>query len=76
MQVRAIGLNPIDALYVARPADKPGRVVGSDFAGVIDKVGSQVSKWKVGDRVAGFLQGGMYRAMNFPKRSLIYMIVN
>ncbi|KAF9484541.1 GroES-like protein [Pholiota conissans] len=57
VKVRAIALNPIDALYVARPADKPGRVVGSDFAGVIDKVGSQVSKWKVGDRVAGFLQG-------------------
>lgn len=48
----------MDPLYVAHPADMPGRVVGSDIAGTVDKVGKNVDLWKVGDRVAGLLQGG------------------
>lgn len=55
----SVALNPVDSLYVAHPADKPGRVVGSDIAGVVDKVGNGVVDWKVGDRVAGLLQGGV-----------------
>jgi len=35
----------------------PGRVVGSDISGTVDKVGENVTQWSVGDRVAGFLQG-------------------
>jgi len=31
--------------------------VGSDIAGTVDKVGENVTQWKVGDRVTGFLQG-------------------
>lgn len=53
-----MALNPVDALYVGHPVDTPGRTVGSDIAGVVDLVGSEVSQWKVGDRVAGLLQGG------------------
>jgi len=54
-----VALNPVDSLYVAHPADKtPGRVVGSDVAGTIEKVGTEVTGWAVGDRVAGLLQGG------------------
>jgi NADPH:quinone reductase-like Zn-dependent oxidoreductase len=35
--------------------------VGVDFAGTIVELGANVdgSKWKVGDRVAGFIAGGM-----------------
>ncbi|KAG6865014.1 hypothetical protein C0991_005656 [Blastosporella zonata] len=59
IQVRAVSLNPVDALYTAAPPapDDPGRVVGSDFAGVVEKVGDNVTQWKIGDRVTGFVQG-------------------
>ncbi|KDR73026.1 hypothetical protein GALMADRAFT_73353 [Galerina marginata CBS 339.88] len=57
VKVHSIALNPVDSLYVAHPSDQPGRVVGSDVAGVIDEIGDEVKQWKVGDRVAGLLQG-------------------
>ncbi|KAF9530686.1 chaperonin 10-like protein [Crepidotus variabilis] len=57
VRVHAVALNPVDALYVAHPPGPPGRVVGSDVAGTVEKVGEQISQWKVGDRVAGLLQG-------------------
>ncbi|KAG6850397.1 hypothetical protein H0H93_013952, partial [Arthromyces matolae] len=59
IEVHAVSLNPVDALYTLdQPApDDPGRVIGSDFAGVVDKVGPNVTHWKVGDRVTGFVQG-------------------
>ncbi|KAG6919676.1 hypothetical protein DXG01_002619 [Tephrocybe rancida] len=59
IEVRVVSLNPVDALYtIAPPApNDPGRVVGSDFAGVVDKVGENVKQWQVGDRVTGFVQG-------------------
>lgn len=60
IEVKAIALNPVDPLYVAHPLGKSGRIVGSDFAGVITALGSSVpqsSNLKPGDRVSGFLQG-------------------
>ncbi|KAG5642720.1 hypothetical protein DXG03_002296 [Asterophora parasitica] len=57
IKVQTVALNPIDPLYVAHPQGDPGRVIGSDIAGIIDKVGENVKEWSVGDRVAGFLQG-------------------
>ncbi|KAF5324791.1 hypothetical protein D9611_004295 [Ephemerocybe angulata] len=57
VKVHSIALNPVDALYSAHQVDKPGRVVGSDIAGYVDQIGEGVSNWKVGDRVAGLLQG-------------------
>ncbi|KAF5375944.1 hypothetical protein D9615_008213 [Tricholomella constricta] len=57
ISVHSVALNPIDPLYVANPQDAPGRVVGSDIAGTVEKVGKDVTQWSVGDRVAGFLQG-------------------
>lgn len=58
VKVHSVALNPVDASYVAHPPDKPGRVVGSDIAGIVDMIGEDVSGWHVGDRVAGLLQGG------------------
>ncbi|TCD61243.1 hypothetical protein EIP91_008710 [Steccherinum ochraceum] len=57
MRVHSVALNPVDALYTFNPVASPGRTVGSDIAGVVDKVGESVTQWKVGDRIAGFLQG-------------------
>lgn len=60
VQVRAIALNPVDALYTLKPIGNTGRVVGSDFAGVVTEV-SPGSSLKPGQRVAGFLQGACSR---------------
>jgi NADPH:quinone reductase-like Zn-dependent oxidoreductase len=60
VKVESISLNPIDPLYVAHPLGSTGRTVGSDFAGNIVQVGSQVpssAHLQEGNRVAGFLQG-------------------
>jgi len=62
VRVHAVALNPSD--WMARdwnPA--PGAVLGSDYAGTVVAVGSSVDKkWKPGDRIAGFVQGGtLYR---------------
>ncbi|EWG55785.1 hypothetical protein FVEG_13734 [Fusarium verticillioides 7600] len=63
VNVRAIALNPVDKLYVSSPiAAQEKRIVGTDFAGVVVEVGSEISdssdpRVKVGTRVAGFLQG-------------------
>ncbi|MCJ1392661.1 hypothetical protein MMC18_005531 [Xylographa bjoerkii] len=60
IRVKYVALNPVDSLYVLNPLASSGRVVGSDFAGVVDTLGDGVpspSTLKNGDRVAGFLQG-------------------
>ncbi|KAK5732600.1 putative secondary metabolism biosynthetic enzyme [Elasticomyces elasticus] len=60
ISLHAIGLNPIDPLYVSAPLGATGRIIGSDFAGSITSLGSHVppsSELRIGDRVSGFLQG-------------------
>ncbi|KAK5695564.1 hypothetical protein LTR17_024581 [Elasticomyces elasticus] len=60
IRVHAIGLNPIDPLYVSTPLGATGRTIGSDFAGIIAALGAHVppsSEFRLGDRVSGFLQG-------------------
>ncbi|TVY68377.1 Trans-enoyl reductase ACTTS2 [Fusarium oxysporum f. sp. cubense] len=63
VNVRAIALNPVDELYVSSPiAAQEKRIIGTDFAGVVVKAGSEISdlsdpRVKAGTRVAGFLQG-------------------
>ncbi|OCK85451.1 GroES-like protein [Lepidopterella palustris CBS 459.81] len=61
VRVGAIALNPVDALYTFNPLGETGRVVGSDFAGIVEALGTDVPSlnphMRVGQRVAGFLQG-------------------
>lgn len=57
VRVKTIALNPVDALYVAKP-NGIGKVVGSDFAGVVEAVGEGVSEKRRGQNVAGFVHGG------------------
>lgn len=54
--VKAMGTNPVDyklphIFPVSLSAG--GKVVGNDFAGVVDKVGTDVVDFKVGDKVFG-----------------------
>ncbi len=60
IRVRAVAINPID-LYIRAgtiPAPLPSPyVIGSDFAGTVEKVGEGVNDHKVGDRVWGSNQG-------------------
>lgn len=61
VRVKVIALNPTDPFYVIHPASPPSRTVGSDFSGIVDKLGEGTEgRWKVGDPVAGFLHGCMF----------------
>ncbi|WP_324761238.1 quinone oxidoreductase family protein [Haloarcula sp. GH36] len=53
--VVAIGVNPIDAQIRngTVSGDKLPTIPGSDFAGVVDAVGSGVSRFDIGDRIFG-----------------------
>lgn len=67
IRVHYMALNPVDALYTFHPLGSTGRIIGSDFAGVVEALGAdvaaQTSESKAladiqpGVRVAGFLQG-------------------
>ncbi|KAK5706878.1 putative secondary metabolism biosynthetic enzyme [Elasticomyces elasticus] len=60
IRVHAIGLNPIDPLYVSTPLAASGRTIGSDFAGTIVALPSSPNPnnhLRIGDRVSAFLQG-------------------
>ncbi|SPO06433.1 related to toxD gene [Cephalotrichum gorgonifer] len=60
VKVTAVALNPTDFkhLDIISP---PGSILGCDFAGEVVEVGANASKsWKVGDRAAGVVHGGLY----------------
>jgi NADPH2:quinone reductase len=68
IKVGAVALNPIDT-YLRNGANywelpKPF-IIGCDVAGTIEAVGSQVKRFKVGDRVWGSNQGLMGRQGTF-----------
>jgi len=54
----AVSLNPSDWMFVDW-ASMPGAIVGVDFAGGVEEMGSEVTGWEVGDRVAGFVHEGI-----------------
>ncbi|KAH7409111.1 chaperonin 10-like protein [Cadophora sp. MPI-SDFR-AT-0126] len=60
VKVHVVALNPTDYRHIDG-ISPPGCIVGCDFAGEVAKVGSHAAKdWKVGDRVAGAVHGGLY----------------
>ncbi|MCH2375391.1 MAG: alcohol dehydrogenase catalytic domain-containing protein, partial [Planctomycetes bacterium] len=68
VKVGAVSVNPIDTYIrsgmVAFDLPKPF-VIGSDVAGVVDAVGPDTTKHKVGDRVWGSNQGVLGRQGTF-----------
>ena len=61
VEVRGISLNPVDVKVRAKVGPEKGtKVIGYDAAGIVREVGSNVSKFKVGDEV--FYAGDITRA--------------
>jgi NADPH:quinone reductase-like Zn-dependent oxidoreductase len=55
----AVALNPTDWKHFRFGRAKDGCIVGCDYAGVVEEVGSAVTKsWRPGDRVFGCGHGG------------------
>lgn len=60
VKVRAVALNPIDFKDIDFISPR-NSLIGCDYAGEVTEVGKNAEqRWKVGDRVAGFVHGGMY----------------
>ena len=64
IRVKAAGLNRADLIqrggrYPA-PPDAPAVIPGLEVAGVIEEVGADVRRWKIGDAVCALLAGGGY----------------
>jgi len=61
VKLAAAGVNPVDTKLRAKPAyhpDKLPAILGCDGAGVVESIGSAVTRFKVGDAVF-FCNGGM-----------------
>ena len=61
VKLAAAGVNPVDTKLRAKPAyhpDKLPAILGCDGAGVVDEIGSEVTRFKVGDEVY-FCNGGL-----------------
>lgn len=51
IQIRAIGMNFRDIFLILKAVDQKSVTVGSDVAGVVTKIGKDVSKVRIGDAV-------------------------
>ncbi len=60
VKTKAVALNPTDWKHIdfLMGGNPTGTIVGCDFAGIVEKVGSKVSKpFNKGDRIAGPVHG-------------------
>lgn len=73
--VKAASVNPIDAYVrsgLAAPPNMPlPFIVGSDLAGVVEKLGPDATRFRVGDRVWGANQGILGRQGTFAELAAI-----
>jgi NADPH2:quinone reductase len=74
VKVAATAVNPIDTYVrsgnVAMPLPKPF-IVGCDFAGIVEALGSDAKRFKVGDRVWGSCQGVLGRQGTFAQYAAV-----
>ena len=71
IRVGAVSVNPIDTYIrsgmISMPLPSPF-IVGCDFAGTVESVGSKVTRFKAGDRVWGSNQGLLGRQGTFAEQ--------
>ena len=60
---KAVAQNPTDVKSFDTNALGDGAVLGCDFCGRVEKVGSDVTRIKVGDRIAGLIWGGEIKGL-------------
>jgi len=63
IDVRAAGLNFADVLMIAgkyQVKTAPPFVAGNEAAGVVSAIGSEVTRFKIGDSIIGALRGGAF----------------
>jgi NADPH:quinone reductase-like Zn-dependent oxidoreductase len=59
VKVNAVGVNPTDWKHIDFGVADAGSRVGCDYAGIVEEVGSKVTKpFKKGDRISGVVHGG------------------
>lgn len=56
-KTKAVALNPTD-YHHAKHFSVPGTVLGCDWAGIVQEVGKNVTRFKPGDEVSGVCHGG------------------
>ncbi|OBT61003.1 hypothetical protein VE03_09723 [Pseudogymnoascus sp. 23342-1-I1] len=60
VKVSCVALNPTDFKHIDVVSPR-GAIIGCDYAGRVAKVGCNApGNWKVGDRVAGWVHGGLF----------------
>ncbi|KIW13878.1 hypothetical protein PV08_06659 [Exophiala spinifera] len=61
IKVNAVALNPTDWKHVENQMPAEGGIIGCDFSGTVEEVGSAVTKpWSKGDKIMGVAHGGNY----------------
>jgi len=77
VRVMAAGVNPVDSyvrqgMFAKRGLDNRPMIIGSDIAGVVEKTGARIKKFKTGDAVYCYLsvtRGGGYAEFAIAKES-------
>jgi NADPH:quinone reductase-like Zn-dependent oxidoreductase len=77
VRVMAAGVNPVDSyvrqgMFAKRGLDNRPMIIGSDIAGVVEKTGASIKKFKTGDAVYCYLpvtRGGGYAEFAIAKES-------
>ena len=79
VKVCAAALNFLDILIVQGKYQikyKPPFVIGSEFAGIVTKIGKNVSGFNIGDRVAGFIRIGCFAQYTVCHQMKLFKIPN
>jgi len=66
VRVLAAGLNPVDTKVVSGAIPVPTQTPGYDAVGVVEALGAEATKWKVGDRIYG--SGSIIRNGSFAEK--------